>query len=179
MTNKQKKFLCSEFWILSWKASMPRPRKLYKSTAKDSEKNKFKKDLIRHCKENILPQYTNGKIVKGEQHCNNIKKLKEYANNKSPYKHIIRKSSYNIGIAQKLLNLQLKYLWCACMVERPPHCPVDRIILERTKLKGKCNWTEIDSIPRYEKVIKAITEQATKDGYKSIAEWELCKYRRR
>ena len=179
MTNKQKKFLCSEFWILSWKASMPRSHKLYKSTAKSSEKSKFQKDLIKYCEDELLPQYTNGKVIEDEQHCNNIKKLKEYANNKSPYKHIIRKSSYNIGIAQKLLNLQLKYLWCACMVERPPHCPVDRIILERTKLKGKCNWTEIDSIPRYEKVIKAITEQATKDGYKSIAEWELCKYRRR
>ena len=179
MTNKPQKFLCSEFWILSWKASMPRPHKLYKSTAKYSEKNKFKKDLIRHCKENILSQYTNGKIVKGEQHCNNIKKLKEYANNKSPYKHIIRKSYYNIGVAQKLLNLQLKYLWCMGKIKTPPHCPVDRIILERTKLKGKCNWTEIDSIPRYEKAIKAITEQATKDGCKSIADWELCKYRRR
>ena len=79
----------------------------------------------------------------------------------------------------KLLNLQLKYLWCAGMVKKPPHCPVDRIILEKTKLRGKCNWTEIDSIERYEEVIQVFTEQADSEGFKHIADWELCNYSRR
>ena len=177
MTNKQKKFLCSEFWILSWKASMPRPRKLYDPKATEFERKEFRKYVIEYCEEHILPQY---KIeeVSADDHRNNIGKLQKHAN-KDSYKKILYKSNFNIGVAQKLLNLQLKYLWCMGEIKTPPHCPVDRIILDMTELKGKYNWTEIDSIPRYKEIIRVITKQASDGGCKSIAEWELCNYSRR
>jgi hypothetical protein len=59
----------------------------------------------------------------------------------------VRKTSlgelgYKYGVAQKLLNLFLKYLWCLGTIAEPPHCPVDRIIIGKTCYKDK-NWTEI------------------------------------
>ena len=99
MINKQKKFLRSEFWIMSWNASMPRHRKLYKSKAKDSEKIKFKKGLIKYCEEKLLPQYETEYISAGD-HRNNIVKLQKYANDACPCSHVLWKSRYNIGVAQ-------------------------------------------------------------------------------
>ena len=177
MTNKQKNFLCGEFWILSWKASMPRPRKLYDPEATESKRKKFRKYVIEYCEEKLLPHYKTDEVSAAD-HCDNIEKLQIYAN-KFLYKKVLYKSHFNIGVAQKLLNLQLKYLWCMGEIKTPPHCPVDRIILDMTELKGQYNWTEIDSIPRYKEIIRVITKQASDDGFKNIAEWELCKYRRR
>lgn len=85
------------------------------------------------------------------------------------------KKVYNIGIAQKLLNLQLKYLWCAGFIGVPPHCPVDRIIISKTYLRDRFNWTQIDGISEYQKAIEAIRSVAQ---HKSIAVWELENYDR-
>ena len=173
-----KRFLHSEFWLHSWKAAMPRPRKLYDPEATEPERKKFRQYVSAYCEKYLLHQYKTDEVSAAD-HCKNIEKLQSHVNHEYPYKKVLYGSHFNIGVAQKLLNLQLKYLWCMGEIKTPPHCPVDSIIQKKIKSKDRCNWTEIDSIPRYEKVIKAITEQATKDGYKSIAEWELCKYRRR
>ncbi len=167
----KKEFIRSEFWIMSWQASMPRPRKFYKPDASKSDRKKFQQDLIEFCKE-LLRQYKDKSVTESD-HCKNIQKLADRANT---YKDVLEEPYYNIGIAQKLLNLQLKYLWCMGKVKKPPHCPVDRNILNKTRLKDKCNWTEIDSIACYKKVIKVISEVATP---MDIADWELCHYSRR
>ena len=173
-----KRFLHSEFWILSWMASMPRPRKLYDPKATEPERKEFRQYVSAYCEKYLLHQYIN-KTPTDKQHRNNIEELQSHVNHEYPYKKVLYGSHFNIGVAQKLLNLQLKYLWCMGDIKTPPHCPVDSIILKKTKLKGKCNWTEMDSIDDYKKVIEAIAKQASDDDFKNIAEWELCKYRRR
>ena len=173
-----KRFLHSEFWLHSWMAAKPRPRKLYDPEATEPERKKFRQYVSAYCEKYLLHQYKTDEVSAAD-HCKNIGKLQSHVNHEYPYKKVLYGSHFNIGVAQKLLNLQLKYLWCMGEIKTPPHCPVDSIILKKIKLKDRCNWTKIDSILRYEKVIKAITEQAIKDGYKNIAEWELCKYRRR
>jgi hypothetical protein len=40
----------------------------------------------------------------------------------------ICKGKINFGIAQKMLNLYLKYMWSLGNIQEPPHFPVDRII---------------------------------------------------
>ncbi len=79
-------------------------------------------------------------------------------------------------MAQKLLNLYLKYLWCMGHVAEPPHCPVDRIILAETTLRDRLNWTKITTREQYMSAINALRQVATAQG-QSLAVWELLNYR--
>jgi hypothetical protein len=81
------------------------------------------------------------------------------------------------GIAQKLINLYLKYRWCLGQIPTPPHCPFDRIIISKIGLyNGVINWTEIDCPNTY----RSLVEKAQiKAGEMSIAEWELLEFSRR
>jgi hypothetical protein len=72
----------------------------------------------------------------------------------------------------------LKYLWCADIISTPPHCPVDRIVINKTKYRGKVNWTQILEEAEYRKVIQAIME-LSKAKQMSAPEWELDFYNRR
>ncbi len=164
-------FLSGEFWILSWNASVQRALRYTKGTNGQQRAN-FRRNVVRYCEENILPFYK--KKVTETEHKNNIKKICHYVEELNENDFIVQ--FYNIGVAQKLLNLQLKYLWAAGYIQRPPHCPVDRIILSKTKLKGKFNWTQIETIEAYEKAIAAISEVA---GNVHISDWELCSFNRR
>ena len=59
---------------------------------------------------------------------------------------ILRQPGYKIGVAQRLLNLQLKYLWCIGIAGEPPNCPVDRVMINKTYLKNQVAWTKIEDI---------------------------------
>jgi hypothetical protein len=100
--------------------------------------------------------------------------LIEFANQKN-LGGVLGEDGYRYGGAQKLLNLMLKYLWCTDLIWRPPHCPVDRIVIDRTKYRGKVNWTQIREESEYRKVIEAIKELANAEGL-SASEWELNYY---
>ncbi|SDJ63273.1 hypothetical protein SAMN05216338_105731 [Bradyrhizobium sp. Rc2d] len=42
----------------------------------------------------------------------------------------LRDGIYWYVVAQKVLNLLLKYYWCLARIPEPPYCPIDRIIIE-------------------------------------------------
>lgn len=170
--NKVKfEFLSDELWVLSWGASVQRALKYNKGVA-TKDRAKFKQNIINYCSEHILPMYK--QEVTEVQHKNNIEKICHYANELD--NSSILAQNYNIGIAQKLLNMQLKYLWVSDNIKRPPHCPVDRIILGKTNLKNKLNWTQIETLETYQKAIDAISAVAKNQH---IAEWELHIFNRR
>jgi hypothetical protein len=85
-------------------------------------------------------------------------------------------SKFRIGVAQKLVNLHLKYLWTAGFCPEPPHCPIDGIIRDRAGLNY--NWTSSDSIEEYTQAIKALRRIASTKGL-TLAQWELESFRRR
>ncbi len=170
MLDIQTQFVISELWILSWNASVQRSL-AYRAGVQGSDRSRFRSQVIDHIQETILPAYISE--CAQEQHIENILDLVSFANEVCGGR--ILSKSYNIGIGQKLLNLQLKYLWCIGQVARPPHCPIDRIILAKTCLKNRMNWTEIDSVFMYVEAIEAIKEIA---GNMHIADWELATYQR-
>ena len=47
-----------------------------------------------------------------------------------------------IGIAQKAVNLYLKYMWCFGWIPEPPHCRIDRTVLEA--VDDQDDWTKMD-----------------------------------
>jgi hypothetical protein len=122
----------------------------------------------------ILPMYK--KSCNEKQHYKNIEALVAYATKVGT--SVLSPDGYRFGIAQKLLNLCLKYHWCLELVGEPPHCPVDRIVLDKTSFKGRLNWTEIQSSEKYREVIEEIDKIAKAKGL-SIAMWELRHYARR
>ena len=99
-----------------------------------------------------------------------FKRLKLFAQKKA--RDLSLDITYNIGTAQKLLNVLAKFYWTAGFIVEPPHCPIDSIILKKLKL-NKIKFTKIDDIRVYKKIIKAINEIK---GDRSIAVWELQEY---
>ena len=135
---------------------------------------KFREDVIKFLTEKIIPQYIEG--CTEEQHYENIEVLIAHANEVGS--GILGEAGYKYGVAQKLLNLALKYHWCLGLTGEPPHCPIDRIIISKTIHSGKINWTQITKRSQYEEVIKEVKGIADKKGL-SISQWELTHYRRR
>jgi len=174
MTDKIQ-FVADELWILAWAASVQRA-KLFKKGMESTSKevSTFRKAVIGFIRENLIPQYVNG--ITEEQHYKNIDDLIIHANKIAP--EILTQSGYKYGVAQKLLNLTLKYYWCLGLIKEPPHCPVDRIVISKTKYNGKINWTQITEKSQYKQVIEDIKGLARKNQL-SVPEWELTFFKRR
>ncbi|PKG42831.1 hypothetical protein [Psychroflexus sp. MES1-P1E] len=130
--------------------------------------------------DNMLPQYKKGN-VSDEQHINKIKEVSEYS---SHFSELFNGGQINFGIAQKMLNLYLKYQWCLGNIAEPPHFPVDRIIQqklnEQAKLRGVpklelLSWTQFKDEIHYSKVIN----HARSLKIVSTAQLELKLFKRR
>ena len=96
------------------------------------------------------------------------------------YGAFLNNDGLKIGVAQKAINLYLKYLWCLCLIEEPPHCPLDRNIISNLKENNDVSWTDlVDDIGKrkYKEIMDEIGELARDEG-RSIAEWELLQYNR-
>ena len=168
-------FIAGELWTLAWAASVQRA-KVYKQGIKADSKDvkTFRRDVATYVKTELLPTYKSH--CGEEQHYANIDKLIAHASKVGVA--VLPAHAYKFGIAQKLLNLCLKYHWCLGRIETPPHCPVDRIVIEKTSFRGKLNWTAMKTRGEYAAVIADIDRLAKEKGL-SIAEWELQNYRRR
>jgi hypothetical protein len=173
--NDKLKFVKNELWIMAWAGSVQRA-KLYKENTDSSsiDVSRFRENVIKFITDNLIPQYSEGSSE--EQHYDNIQRLIDYANDVDP--GILNDVGYKYGVAQKLLNLALKYNWCLGLINDPPHCPVDRIIISKTKYNGKINWTQIIEKTEYQKVIEEIKVLAAKSQL-SIPTWELTIFNRR
>jgi len=102
-----------------------------------------------------------------ETHCDNIGKLADSITRQ--FSKILKGDRFRIGTAQKALNLYLKFLWCLGIHPvPPPHCPLDRTILEKAGVRGA--WTKLDCMKTYQEWIGRVKVKA---NGKSIGEWEL------
>jgi hypothetical protein len=176
--NAQEDFLLGELWMLAWGASVQHAnlyQRGYSSGTQPVSKNaqRLSDHLFAYLSSEIIPNYT-GRLEE-EQHYKYIDNLIVYAN--SAGSRVLGELGYKYGVAQKLLNLFLKYLWCIGKIAEPPHCPVDRIIIGKTRYKGR-NWTQIVRRSEYEEIIEDIRRLANLEGT-SIAQWELSNYGRR
>ena len=168
-----KQFLQSEFWILSWNASVNRSG-VYEPGGAPEERSDFREGLVDYIESKILPAYQ--KRVREEEHLKHLSALVKAGNRIG--KSVLGPDGYRFGVAQKLLNLQLKYLWCSKFIPEPPHCPVDRVMINKTVLKNQVAWTRMTSVTEYKKVIAAMRTEADKQSL-SLARWELEVFDRR
>jgi len=119
--------------------------------------------------------------VTEDKHKENVGKIADDLTTAFGDKNLLRHDRFRIGIAQKALNLYLKYLWCLNKIGTPPHCPFDfRIIakLPLTDQQRKClQWTELDSLKDYQTLVDAGMKKIKETVHTSLAEWELTEWK--
>ena len=168
-------FLKNEFWLFSVQGAFQRANCYKSSGVTEQEKSKFRDTLKVFVDVNVLPMYQ--KEVSEEQHIQNIYNLIEESKKHSA---ILKNGAINIGISQKLLNLYLKYNWCAGFITTPPHFPVDRTIQDKLRVKPVILWTRTTEIKDYMSVINCGKNYLQNNSqYISLAEMELSLFNRR
>jgi hypothetical protein len=171
--NYKKRFLCYELGLLSLKASLSTrdgDAPVYAKGIKFHQRTKEKK-VLRGVLEKLEQMYVKGEVTES-QHVEFIQKTADEVSKTLGSK--LHNGRFRIGVAQKLINLHLKYLWATGYVEEPPHCPIDGII--RDKAKITYDWTTNDSIEDYKRAVEELKKVA---NGRSLSVWELEEFRRR
>lgn len=137
---------------------------VYKTTEKEERKK------IREKTWEVLQKLCNSyDSASNEAH---IGKINEFIS--KTQSHGLRGGKFSFGVAQKLVNLYMKYQWCRGGKE-PRHCPLDRNILNDIDWKGP-SWTNPKFDEKcYEKAIGKAQEKAKTEEL-PLPEWELKKF---
>jgi hypothetical protein len=172
---EKKRFLLEQGLINSINAAVKRV-KIYRSKMRKEKQGKYddKKDAMRKDFANAVMEAAKSVIdANGDQtilagHIKNVlAKLKSHQN-------IFVDGQPTFGIAQKALNLFLKYLWCLGVFKNkncPPHCPIDSQVLNEISWAGE-TWP-LFTKTNYDEAIGEIILKKSK----LIAEWELPMWR--
>ena len=142
--------------------------KVYRRESSADERKNFR-SALRCALENLAQQYD--APVTDDRHVSNIDDLARTLSKQHP--EALNASSFRIGSAQKALNLYLKMLWCFDRIPTPPHCPFDRVVLSRVPGCESVKWTQLDSLPEYERIVRRA--RSVSNGV-SLADWELHLY---
>lgn len=167
MNNSQWRFIHDQILLSSVMAALQRAS-VYTEGASQSRKQELRDELEKQLV-NLGGQYS--QEVPEAKHIGNIRELSQAIS--SQYGDILIGGKFRIGLAQKALNLYLKYLWCLDKIQRPPHCPFDRGIIEQLGLPEVIPWTRMDDIKDYKVLVEAAKKKA---GDTPLAEWELKVY---
>ena len=159
---QQQQFLRNEALGSSIRAASPRPRTLYRAGATEADKKSFRCDM-----RSKLVEFGNKyrECVTSDDHLKNIDKLLGFLCEKE----MLEKENITFGVAQKMLNLYLKYEWCHGMIPEPPHCPIDSKVLKKVENDSKIKWTEM----LREEYISAMFKIKKHAEPESVGEWEL------
>lgn len=157
-------FLHDEFFTLTLLGAFGRAGIWKKSTAEKERKQVH--HALQSRLRSLAKQYRSP--VPDAVHLENIRALADGLS--AEFAPLFRDGRFRIGLAQKALNLYLKYLWCAGFAAQPPHCPVDAIVLAEAKIRDATPWTKLDSMEEYSRLIERLRGIA-KD--QPLAEWEL------
>ena len=113
--------------------------------------------------------------LEDEPHIQNIRDLASRL--KQSYAEVLNEDELRFGIAQKAVNMYLKYLWCANLDIRPPHCPFDYGIIAALKLNAnfehKWTFAHEDDYREWVRLAKVAAEARGFKGFRALSEWEL------
>ena len=160
----QRTFLAGEFFGLSLQGATQRAG-IYKPEASEADRKEVHMHLREHL-EQCLDQYKEeaDDIV----HCKNIERIAKSLTRR--HAGLLRDNRFRIGPTQKALNLYLKYMWCIGEVERPPHCPIDSVVIKAAGLPETIKWTQFMRIEEYMAVVNRLRQLVSP---LPLAEWEL------
>jgi hypothetical protein len=143
---------------------------VYVQGVTDARKRQFKGAFKRKLCE-IEPMYR----IRVDNDSQHIETIRAFAESLSQdFRDILQGEGIRIGVAQKGVNLFLKYMWSLGRIPEPPHCPIDAIVLR--EIGDDAKWTRLRRVGEYERIIE-LCRQA--DPGQSLARWELDLYNRR
>ena len=167
MSPDARSFLNYEFATLSLVAGLATRNPLspiYRKNVSEDQRQRTKGWL--RLKLKIIGEQYHADLISESKHIENIATLAETTTHELG--GILFQEKLRFGVAQKILNLYLKYLWVTDYIAEPPHCPIDGRIAQKAKLPYQ--WTISDSQQEYEEAVAAL--KAGPLG-SSIATWEL------
>ena len=92
------------------------------------------------------------------------------------YKHMLYEKRYRLGVAQLAVNMFLKLLWSAGLIDEPHHCPFDNKVKRKITRFAENGWleywNEFTTMRDYEEYVWAARTAASKEEL-SIAEWDM------
>lgn len=107
-----------------------------------------------------------------DEHMDNLRHLADQISRS--FGDVLAGRRLRLGVAQKALNLYLKFLWCMGEITEPPHCPFDRTVLEAAPPLDRARphqpWTRMDEEDEYRRWLAAARAAA---GKEPLPEWEL------
>lgn len=165
---QKEEFLINEIGTLSILGGFGRAN-IYKGGVGENDKNSFRR-FIRKLLEQYGKRYHSGNISE-ETHFMNIEKFSTEVT--AACGRLLKGNRFRIGVAQKVVNLYLKYLWVLGLIPgEPPHCPFDSQIIGKLSLPDNIckKWTKCDHLECYRVMVEHAKRCA---GSKSITEWEL------
>ncbi|WP_394202141.1 hypothetical protein [Shewanella waksmanii] len=172
MVEEKKDFLQYELGILTLNASLATRTSLHPVYAQGitTKQSSMVRRAIRQQLVELQALYVKG----GQSEADHIAVISHLANQISQsHQAWLHQGRFRFGVAQKLINLYLKYLWCAELIAEPPHCPIDGIIRDLANLDYY--WISNDSAQDY---INAISQLKIIAAPNSLALWELQEFRR-
>jgi hypothetical protein len=187
MKDHKKEFLENEAWMLSVAAAFQHIS-VYTENSEAKGRKLLREELKKLVQDMVHHQYS--QAVSEGKHIKNIDLI---STESKLWKRENASFDFTFGVAQKLLNLYLKYLWCLEILQNdPPHFPVDSIIIKELSKEGKTiqmkplaldkPWSQFENKDIYLEVInyaKALKEKHPTLKTKSLAAIELELYKRR
>jgi hypothetical protein len=175
ITHNKRRFLSYELGLLTLKAALSTrdgEYPVYDKGSKTHQRSKAKR-ILRDLLAEIERTYSNISISEAE-HIDFISKVADDLSIR--LNRYLHNGRFRVGVAQKLVNVHLKYLWTAGLCPEPPHCPIDGIIRDIAGIDY--TWTQSDSIAEYKAAIANLKILAEAKGC-PLAQWELEVFRRR
>jgi len=140
---------------------------IYAEKIGDKTKNEFKEEIWKLLNE-LGQKYKHQVSV--EDYIRDVSYLSKKLSKK--YRHVLKDSRLRLGASQKLLSLHLKHLWALGLIEEPPLCPFDGIIIQQLGLNHK--WTKLDSVKEFRELIAAVFKRCKEDGFgNNVSLWEM------
>jgi hypothetical protein len=139
----------------------------YSNGVTEAQRRELRTEWARLLREVSLG-YVQPKVpISDTQHCDAIRVIADRLS--SLFGQRLLNQRLRFGTSQKALNLYLKYLWKMGSVSKPPHCPLDSIVLAEGGIKGK--WTKCDSEQEYMERIHTLRKEA-EGKHSNLVDWE-------
>lgn len=182
-SNERTIFLVREFMYFSIQAGFATRNEeypIYDQLSDKFELNQARmlKNDIKEFLESYFSELSNSNVSE-EEHKKRIRSLTNKITKK--YGAMLHDGKFRLGVAQKIINLFLKYLWAAGYINEPHHCPFDNKVKLKIKKYAKDkwleDWTEMTTMKEYNDYVSAVTAAAKKESI-SIALWEVKNWKR-
>jgi hypothetical protein len=142
--------------------------KVYSKDATDADRKGVKQLLEKEINKKLAKYST---PVSEKAHVSNISSIAKAINKR--WSASLINESIPIGVVQKAFNLYLKLMWCLHEIPEPPHCPIDKVIIDKLPHKHRTSWTKIRDLETYKGLVNELKKIA---GGQSLAVWELETY---